>query len=72
MKGTAPMPATTRRRFLGGLITALVASAALALPDAAQAKGCGSQGGPGYRRKGKCKSWGGSKSSRRRTGKKRK
>lgn len=72
MKETAPMPATTRRRFLGGLITALVASAALALPDAAQAaRGCGSRGGPGYRRKGKCKSWGGSKSSRR-TGKKRK
>lgn len=54
------MPATTRRRFLGGLITALVASAALALPDAAQAaRGCGSRGGPGGKRdkNGKCPAW---------------
>lgn len=61
MKETAPMPATTRRRFLGGLITAFVASAALALPDAAQAaRGCGSRGGPGGKRdkNGKCPSWG--------------
>ena len=58
------MPALARRRFLGGLITALVASAALALPDAAQAA-CGSQGGPAQRRKGKCQGWKAPNSTRR-------
>ena len=54
------MPALARRRFLGGLVTSRAASAALALPDAAQAaRGCGSRGGPGGKRdkNGKCPSW---------------
>lgn len=43
---------TTRRSFFG----ALLASLAVALPIAAEARGgCGSRGGPGYRKaNGKC------------------
>lgn len=50
----------TRRRFIG-LLGGLLAAAALSvLPAAAQARGCGSRGGPGGKRdkNGKCPSWG--------------
>lgn len=49
----------TRRRFIGLLGGLLAAAALSALPAAAQARGCGSRGGPGgERRNGKCPSWG--------------
>lgn len=53
-----PMKSSNRRGFLGGLCT-LLAAATFAVPDRAEARACGSRGGPGGPRdkNGKCPSW---------------